>query len=1618
MRPASRRSLKGKADKDKDVKMTDDDDVVSESSEKKIRDTSKPESDSDEESDDQQDGDTNNDDDPFAGSFLARPGAATLTSTLRALTGMISGQSSRLRTILTNLKQKEDSSLHLVALQELSEILLVSNEDNLSGHFSPDQYVKELVALMQPNEFGEENPEIMLLACRCIANMMEALPASTSNVVYGGAVPILCQKLLEINFIDLAEQSLSVSFSAVLLASFSILIVRQTLEKISSEFPSSIVREGGLTACLTYLDFFPTSTQRTAVTIAANCCRNIPEDSFSVVRDVMPILLNVLSSSDQRVVEQGCICVSRIVESFRYEEGKLEQLISPEILKAMLRLLFPGSTSLIKPNIQTQFLRVLAITARASPRLSVELFKLNVVDTLYQILTGVSPPSESKITSPKMDSVVVMQALIHRPAEQILETLNVISEVLPNMSRSTLVASNELDVISHATMDIGSGLYTQTNSSERLELLQDCEQELRRFAIILFPALTDAYSSTVNLSVRQKVLTAQLKMLSNLSTGILTEALRPIAYASHLASILWQQDHPTLVVFALQAAELLQKRLTTIYQDQFHREGVISEVSRLASRPHKVESKKADQTSKSNDSEDKKSSGRERSSSANGSTDTDGDGCNSEPGDGEDDGDNADEAEEHTDLDSSSASYENISPQGTASDLQDMVTLRAKRFMDANETGAVEVGQDKANIILEDLKSLAVEIKQYKEDIGDLDERYSSFSKLARFFTDDALRGITSYELLSSGIVDALLQTLAQKSDSGVSKSELAFRKAFMEINVSEEGRNTKNASISTPFGILIAKLQDLLSRAEHFEVITVHQSPFDSYRGSAASNLAKQLRLRLVAEDGSEIPRPYRNVMVSIHAIATFKALDDYLRPRMSLADKTKSSRSRDDVSSTIAAYAAALAHRTDSDSPFSASKISLKTSTDNTYRSDSKRQTSQELPKMATPAHSSSSNSTELKSETENPIWRSIKEDSTPDLPPPPPLHPDDEPHRTLECADETQLSDEEDAGDDGGLNAIVDDLEDEIENDLPDPSAVDVEVASTGKVIAREKDGTRIATPSHTSTSSVSASLSKVTSASHGQHTPPSSSKPMSYATAVQSIPQDWHIEFSVNGQPLSSNTTIYQAVHFNQSPEADVSTRSIWSAIHTIKFKRVAGPPPSLQKPADSSINATSSRNPELPQSLSKDSTAASILKLLSILYDVNGVIERVIPEDGNPIEPKPESLSQFVNTKLTAKLNRQLEEPLIVASNCLPTWSEDLARLYPFVFPFESRHLFLQSTSFGYSRSMARWQNAQSSSSSRHDRHRDERPFLGRLQRQKVRISRSRILESAIKVMELYGSSPSVLEVEYFEEVGTGLGPTLEFFSNVSKEFCKKKLKLWRDSESSDDREYAFAKQGLFPAPMSEAQAESENGKRILHLFKMLGKFIARSMLDSRMVDVTFNPNFFRIGVGIDANLSSIGAVYSIDEGVGKAMNQLRECAIEKKRIDEDDYLTQDQKKYAIQAIEYQGSRIEDLGLDFTLPGYPTIEMIPDGEKITVTVENVGQYVDKVIDYTLFCGVQKQIEAFQNGFSQVFPYASLKAFTPDELVMLFGRVDEDWTLESRYYEDELVTIGLHLMSQPC
>lgn len=157
-------------------------------------------------------------------------GPAGLSQSARALLGGIlpghSGVGSQLRTILENLRQHEDPSVQRAALEELAGLLLMANEDSLNGQFSPDSFVKELVVIMTGEGIAGPNPEMMLLACRCIANLIEALPQASHSVVAGGAVPILCQKLIEIDYIDLAEQALIVSHN-VLFSCSSLTVLRR-----------------------------------------------------------------------------------------------------------------------------------------------------------------------------------------------------------------------------------------------------------------------------------------------------------------------------------------------------------------------------------------------------------------------------------------------------------------------------------------------------------------------------------------------------------------------------------------------------------------------------------------------------------------------------------------------------------------------------------------------------------------------------------------------------------------------------------------------------------------------------------------------------------------------------------------------------------------------------------------------------------------------------------------------------------------------------------------------------------------------------------------------------------------------------------------------------------------------------------------------------------------------------------------------------------------------------------------------------------------------------------------------------------------------------------------------
>jgi len=221
------------------------------------------------------------------------------------------------------------------------------------------------------------------------------------------------------------------------------------MEKISEEFPSAIIREGGLAALLNYLDFFSIAVQRTALQAAANCCRNVSSEHFHMVKSIWPIIRGCLSYSDQRLVEFACLCVIRVIDSYhRSSIENLQLLVDRDLIKAVNQLLLPaGGSPLIASNTFTLLLRALATCARASPKITVSLLEADIVDTLYQILTGVLPSANSNDEGEQGDAIggqglgggladmAVMENLAHRPKDQVEETLSLISELLPPLPK-------------------------------------------------------------------------------------------------------------------------------------------------------------------------------------------------------------------------------------------------------------------------------------------------------------------------------------------------------------------------------------------------------------------------------------------------------------------------------------------------------------------------------------------------------------------------------------------------------------------------------------------------------------------------------------------------------------------------------------------------------------------------------------------------------------------------------------------------------------------------------------------------------------------------------------------------------------------------------------------------------------------------------------------------------------------------------------------------------------------------------------------------------------------------------------------------------------------------------
>ncbi|KAL3234360.1 Ubiquitin fusion degradation protein 4 [Nakaseomyces bracarensis] len=365
---------------------------------------------------------------------------------------------------------------------------------------------------------------------------------------------------------------------------------------------------------------------------------------------------------------------------------------------------------------------------------------------------------------------------------------------------------------------------------------------------------------------------------------------------------------------------------------------------------------------------------------------------------------------------------------------------------------------------------------------------------------------------------------------------------------------------------------------------------------------------------------------------------------------------------------------------------------------------------------------------------------------------------------------------------------------------------------------------------------------------------------------------------------------------------------------------------------------------------------------------------------------------FINTKLSSKLSRQLDEALVVISVRLPEWASLLTTEYPFLFPLETRIFALHIMSFSMNRLIQLWKSRIDGNKaiSAHE----TLQHHGRVPRHKLRISRKDLFPTGLKVLDKFGGDSAVMEYAYIEEVGTGLGPTLEFYATMSKEFAKKSLKMWHSTSVAEkvtntneiDEIDNYVTTLLYPAPM--VYQDSEKAK-ILDLFKQLGVLVARSLYDNRILDFRFNSIFFTLlhnlvrKVYNDALSTEPVHVYNLLSMLEEIDNQLAKSL-----------------KYIYDNRENK-SMIEQLSVSYTLPGY-NLELIDGGKnKFLDDATSVEKYISLVLDMFLGSGVTEQLEKFIEGFSRVFPYRNLLLFQPGELCDLFGRVQEDWSPQTLY-----------------
>eukprot|EP00897_Mesotaenium_endlicherianum_P009531 jgi/Mesen1/8606/ME000050S08019 len=1603
-------------------------------------------------------------------------------------------QNSRLKGILSGLRAEGQEGRQLEALSQLCEILSIGTEDSLSN-FSVDSFVPVLVGLLN----SEYNPDIMLLAARALTHLCDVLPSSCAAVVHYGAVPCFCARLLTIEYIDLAEQSL------------------QALEKISHEHPGPCLRAGGLMAVLSYLDFFSTGVQRVALSTAANICRQLSPDSTDMVMEAVPNLTNLLQYQDTKVVEHACICLTRIADSMAGATEKLDRLCAHGLLAHAVRLISVSAGSApqvpLSSSTYTGLVRLLATCAAGSGAAVEKLLLLGISATLKDVLLGST--SASTISRPP-DQLYEIVSLAHDLLPALPDTGGASASQPPPTSASAPAAtpstSRRRVPAGRPPAAASSAAAEEDRSADkgREKLLQEQPALLEQFASNLLPVLIQVYGSSINPMVRRKCLGAITKVL-------------------FLAGALASSDTAVLNL-AIVSAEMLMQKLPDQFRKSFVKEGVVHAIGGLIARekPHAAPTAAAPKDSAA-EAASKSMAATEAAKPCRGGSSRRGRLEGQAAADRREKDAAPPRATEKAPEDGPRAALvarlqrfkDLYFPAGDANSPEEGLSDSLKKLKElcgrltAPPSAADAKGKGKAAVGV----SAALTEKNDEDDVAVLRE-------LLAVLSDG--EGVSTFEFIGSGAVEALLAFFScglggrdAADDNEGEHEQLRLRvskrlKHFVEVAL-PPAQAAAVEEAESPMLMLVRKLQAALASLERFPVMLSHATRAPGAGGSSVaaglSALTQPFKLRLSRASSDKLLRDYSSNIVLIEPLATLAAVEDFLWPRVNRHDASAAP----EAGSTPAPAPAAAPPPGPSSVPRSSAGVSRRTSSRAAAAADG-----EEVGEGATKRAAAAGGSTlPGVDRAAGPMTRrrAAAAQTSPGVKEPYEEEEDEEEEEEENLVEPMDMDEEvpsEDEDDEDNAEDEEEEEEEDGEDKAEDDEEEEDEEEVVGDDVAAPCGGDRVhdvrlggdrgenaAGPSSSSVPAAAAAAATATPASVAATTAPSSGGGPSAAleaalraatasrqtfaealasasaqlesnglgsrrerrsmatAAAASLPPK--LAFSLGGRELDRSMTIFQAIQLQAVADEEEEEgarsglgahglaagtsmgRKIWEDVYTISYRRAdaLGPPGSVEKKDKAGPVSSSSPNPaaagaaaassaasavhketaahhhrrklrskhgwqhasvvdtimsrSLPCDLDKKNPTYSVLLLLRVLDGLNRLVPRLRAE-GAGAGAAALPAAEFVSSKLTPKLSRQMQDAVALCSGGLPAWCRQLTSACPFLFPFETRRQYFNATALGLSRALQRLQQQQSAAGAHTHTDRESRELrVGRLQRQKVRVSRDRILESGVKVMELYAGHKAVLEVEYFGEVGTGLGPTLEFYTLLSHELQKTSLRMWRTSapapapqeaaaaagnkdgedvlmqqqqqqqeEEKEGRraaagvEYVTAPLGLFPRPW---RAEQEGHAKVVEHFRLLGRVMAKALQDGRLLDMAFAPAFYKLLLGQELDVYDM---VGFEPQLARTLLELQALVA---------------RRQEGVPLLLHGCRVDDLCLSFTLPGHPEYLLKPHGDDIMVTEDSVEEYVALVVEAT------------------VFQLASLEVFNEEELEAILCGRKELWRPET-------------------